>query len=450
MGSLRSGRFPEIQRWTLRGVATLLLAIPAPCLATWSIVLTDTETKEVAVGTVTCLTAYDLLAIVPVVVVGKGGAAVQAAGDFSGIRRPIIFDHLKLGTSPQDILTILAGISGHQSRQYGIVDTQGRKVTFTGSSCSQWAGGVVGSVDSLAYAIQGNILAGGCVVPAIEQAILNTEGDIPARLMAGMQAAQQTGGDGRCSCSTYDPTACGCPPGSFSKSGHIGAMVVARFGDTDDPVCSASGCADGDYFMKLNVAYQSSGAPDPVLQLQALFDAWRTALIGRPDAMQSTVTIVPEHLPPDGVSTAEMLVQLRDWQSAPLESGVATVSVSHAADSDGISGIGPVLDLGGGVFSVTLMAGHRSGIDRFLVEADDGVRSVLLAPAPVLRISLKGDGDGDGDVDLTDFAGFADCLSGPELPHALPNCPPFDFDADTDVDLTDFGQFQEAFTGPNP
>jgi hypothetical protein len=222
-------------------------------------------------------------------------------------------------------------------------------------------------------------------------------------------------------------------------------MVVARFGDTDDPVCSASGCADGDYFMKLNVAYQSSGARAPVLQLQALFDAWRTSLIGRPDAMQSTVTIVPEHLPPDGVSTAEMLVQLRDWQSAPLESGVATVRVSHAADSDGISGIGPVTDLGGGVFSVTLVAGYGSGIDRFLVEADDGVRPVLLAPAPVLLISLKGDGDGDGDVDLTDFAGFADCLSGPDLPYPLRNCPAFDFDADTDVDLADFAGFQVVF-----
>ena len=60
-------------------------------------------------------------------------------------------------------------------------------------------------------------------------------------------------------------------------------MVVARVGDTDDGNCSASGCVDGDYLMRINVAFQSSGNPDPVCQLRDLFDDWRADLVGRTD-----------------------------------------------------------------------------------------------------------------------------------------------------------------------
>lgn len=100
--------------------------------ATWSIVIVDAHSKELAVGTVTCRNQFDLLALVPVVVVGKGGAAVQAAGDFDGIRRPVIFEGLISVTAPQTLLETLAGIAGHQERQYGIVDILGRSITFAG------------------------------------------------------------------------------------------------------------------------------------------------------------------------------------------------------------------------------------------------------------------------------------------------------------------------------
>jgi uncharacterized Ntn-hydrolase superfamily protein len=167
-----------------------MLSITSASQGTWSICIADAESKEVAVGTVTCLNEFDLVALVPVVVVGKGAAAVQAAGDFDGIRRPIVFAELMNETLPADILDMLAGIAGHQDRQYGIADTLADAITFTGSDTFEWAGGVVGSECTMFYAIQGNILAGGCVVPAIEQAILTTPGDIPAKLMAGMQAAR--------------------------------------------------------------------------------------------------------------------------------------------------------------------------------------------------------------------------------------------------------------------
>jgi len=157
-----------------------------------------------------------------------------------------------------------------------MVDTSGSTYTFTGTQCGAWAGGTEGNYRNLAYAIQGNVITGSCVITAIERAILDDDlPDLPARLMAGMQAAKMMGGDGRCSCSQSNPPGCGCPPSDPGKSGHIGCMIVARPGDTDTPSCGVNGCANGNYWMKLNVARQSSSAPDAVDQLQVLYDEWR-------------------------------------------------------------------------------------------------------------------------------------------------------------------------------
>ena len=436
------------------GVAVLTLlgvsATSPSAHATWSIVIADSETKEVAVGTVTCLNNYDLLAIVPVVVVCKGAAACQASGDFYGQRRPIIFQQLMLGTPPSQILTMLAGISGHQSRQYGIADTQGRMLTFTGTQCLQWAGGVVGQQGNMVYAIQGNILAGSCVVPAIELAVRNTPGDVPAKLMAGMQAARQKGGDGRCSCSPSNPTGCCCPPPTFNKSGHICGMVVARIGDTDDPVCNASGCADGNYFMRLNVAFQSSNRPDPVTQLQGLFDTWRSGLVGRPDAIQSLAAFSPPTLPPNGHATGELLVTVRDWQGALVISGIQSVTVVHAADSAGISAIGAVTDLGNGTFSAALTAGTQTGVDRFVVTVNDGVRPVILIPEPELTYLELGDLNCDGLLDFDDINPFVLALGDPAgYLAAYPDCNALyaDCNADGAVDFDDINAFVALLGG---
>ncbi len=403
---------------------------------TWSITITDSRTGEVAVGTVTCLTSFDLLNLVPVVVVGKGAAAVQSAGDFDGIRRPIIFNGFMSGRSPQEILTLLEAVAGHQQRQYGITDTNGDMVSFTGSSNGAWAGSIVGTDGTISYAIQGNVLAGDCVLPAIEAAVLNTVGDIPAKLMAGMQAAKNNGGDGRCSCNNLFPTICGCPPPDFvpdvDKSGHIGAMVVARIGDLDDPICNAAGCAGGLYFMRLNVPNQNAAAPDPVVQLQALFDAWRAGLVGRPDAIQSTVTFDPGLIAPNGVSTSQMLISLLDWQGLPTTVPIQSVVVQHGATSAGLSTIGTVVDNGGGNFSVTLTSGMVPGTDEFTVTVDDGTGTVILAPEPSLEYFELGDIDGDGMVGIVDFLSLLGAWGPCPAPCAA------DLDGDGVVGILDF------------
>lgn len=422
-------------------IAALLLAallaggIPRAAEGTWSIVICDRRTREVGIASVTCLDNFDLLAITPVVRVGQGAGAVQAAGDFDGIRRPVIRTGLMNGTAPSAILTALAGLPGHSMRQYGIVDTLGRTTTFTGVSTGAWTGGGTGATGDWFYAVQGNVLAGPCVVPEIFAALQTSAGDLPTALMAAMQAARAEGGDGRCSCAPSTPTACGCPPASFVKSGHIGYFIIARIGDADDPACSASGCADGDYLYELNVAFQSASAPDPVEQLQTLFDARRAALAGHPDAIASTATLTEE------TGGRWLTISWLDHSGAPVTIPL-TVTVAHETGSAMASEIGPVTDLGGGVFTVFLAEDVDSGLDRFRVTANDGVRPVVLMPSPSFcagSVALGApDCDSSGTPDLCDIAsGAAVDVDGDGAPDGCPRFQRGDCNGDSVLNFPD-------------
>ncbi len=389
--------------------------------ATWSIVVCDQRTKEVGIASVTCLTSFDLLAATPVVRVGLGAAAVQAAGDADGTRRGYLSSGLSIGLDPALMISILGNYPGHTQRQYGIVDTRGRRRTFTGSQNMAWAGGFSGINGDLAYAVQGNILAGPCVLTDVEAAITTPGLDLPSRLMAGMQVARDAGGDGRCSCLTGPADSCGCPPAAFTKSGHIGYFVIARIGDIDDPICTAAGCADGDYLYTLNVPFQSVGSLDPVDQLQSLFANRRADLAGRPDAVFSQTSFTKT---PNGRT---LRVELRDFDDLPV-SIPATVLVEHAAASDGASQIGTVLDLGNGVFEVEITDNVETGIDQLSVTVDDGFRPVTLMPPPASYCAGSvadgaADCNGNGVADLCDLAaGTSEDLDGDG---DLDDCPRF-------------------------
>lgn len=223
-------------------IAAASMFIPTiPAFGTWSMLIVDTRTGEIAVGSCTCLTNLDLQALTPVLVVGVGACTAQSAGDTSQLNRTFIRDRLLEGVAPSDILQGLSVFDqAHLSRQYGFVDAQGRTATFTGSGAGAWAGGQTGSfyynyagyTGHIAYAVQGNVLTGSPVVEAAVDAIRNTDGDVAARFMAGMEAARAMGGDGRCSC-PGGVTTCGAPPTTFTKSAHIGYMLIARAGDRD-------------------------------------------------------------------------------------------------------------------------------------------------------------------------------------------------------------------------
>jgi len=117
-------------------VATALLA--APAFATWSIIIVNKRTGEVAVGSATCLDGFNLEHFLPVIVPGKGAACAQSSIDVTGANRVRLWNMLHEGADPQLMLERLhANDPLHQQRQYGIADFTHFPASFTGSGCGQ-------------------------------------------------------------------------------------------------------------------------------------------------------------------------------------------------------------------------------------------------------------------------------------------------------------------------
>ena len=364
-----------------------LVLLAAPASATWSIVIVNLVTGEVAVGIATCLTGFDLRPNTVVIVPGLGAAAAQSfVGPLS--LRQLIRDGLLSGESASQILASLAAAdTGHQSRQYGIVSLVGGEETFTGTGAGVWAGGLVGQVGNFRYAIQGNVLTGQPVITAAEQAILMTPGDLPDKLMAAMEAARVMGGDGRCSCSPSNPPGCGAPPPSFTKSSHIGLMIVSRPSDVDAACNGSLGCGAGDYWMDLNVANQPASALDPVLQLQALFNTWKANQVGRPDHYESTVTMSGTTLRANGSDTLTATVTLKDTQGNPLGNALPlTVGLALNSTVANVT-FGPVVPQANGTYTVTMQGNLTSGIAVLDVAVNDAFGRVGIWPQPMVTVT---------------------------------------------------------------
>lgn len=376
---------PSLRSFVLACLALLSFAVPAA--ATWSIVIVDLATGEVAVGIATCLTGFDLRPNTVVVVPGHGVAAAQSfVGPLS--LRQLIRNGFLNGDSAQQILAQLAVADpGHQSRQYGIVSLTGGEVTFTGTGAGGWAGGVVGQSGTLRYAIQGNVLTGQPVVTEAELAIQNTPGTLADKLMAAMEAARVMGGDGRCSCTQGNPTGCGAPPPNFTKSSHIGLMIVSRPSDADAPCGGGLGCGAGDYWLDLNVANQQASDPDPVLQLQTLYQTWKQNQIGRPDHFESVVTTSSSTMRANGIDTVTVTVELKDGSGAPI--GNTLPLDVQLADNGSVGNVafGPINRLPNGTYEFTMQGDLESGVAVLDIGATDAFGRVGLWPRETVTVT---------------------------------------------------------------
>jgi uncharacterized Ntn-hydrolase superfamily protein len=364
----------------------VLACLLAPASATWSILIVDLATGEIAIGIATCLTGFDLKPNTVVVVPGFGVAAAQSFVGPQSLRE-LIRTGLLAGTPASVILQQLATADpGHQSRQYGIASVYGGLVTFTGSGAGAWAGDLTGQSGTLRYTIQGNVLTGQAVITAAEQAILSTPGSIGDKLMAAMQAARAMGGDGRCSCSASAPTACGAPPASFAKSAHIGLMIWSRASDVDAPCNGIAGCGAGSYWMDLNVANQTANAPDAVVQLQGLYNTWKQSQVGRPDHYQSTVTMSGTTLRANGVDTLTGTVVLRDALGAPLGNSLPVTVALRAGSTVGNVTFSPVTPQPNGSYTFTMRGGLDAGQATLDVAVTDAFGRVGIWPQPVVQV----------------------------------------------------------------
>jgi Uncharacterized conserved protein len=166
-------------------------------------------------------------AVVPFAQANAGAVATQSFANTSFGPRGL--ELMATGSSAQEALQqLLKDDLDRELRQVGLVDAKGGSATFTGNKCFAWAGGVSGK----GYAIQGNILASGKVVPAMEKAFIKAKGKLPDRLLAALLTGDRSGGDkrGRQSAAMYvvKPNA--------GYGGYLDRWLDYRVDDHENPV----------------------------------------------------------------------------------------------------------------------------------------------------------------------------------------------------------------------
>ena len=271
----------------MRRVLPLLvvaLLVPSTASATWSIIAVDKSTKRVVIASATCVNNNDefLKGVQAVVVPGKGVAACQASVDGTHANQMLVFAEIQKGTDPSRIIELLSQDPAFQSRQFGIVDLEGRMAGHSGLTNGYVSQDIQGRVPGteIYYSIQGNILRPGEVVPNAVKAFLNTKGALTDRVMAAMDAADAAGGDSRCTCPP--PPTDGSTPANAceGKTSHIAYILAADATDTNGDSHN-----NGKYAMYITVAQPGTdrgpGAIkagenlNPVKTLRVRYDAWR-------------------------------------------------------------------------------------------------------------------------------------------------------------------------------
>lgn len=206
-----------------------------------------------------------------IVVPGVGVAAAQAGVDRDRENQALIYEQLREGTDPRLILDMLFADPEIQRRQFGIVDVQGRSIGFSGSENNAASLSVQGRVPGtdIYYSIQGNILASDAVVHNAARALEDAEGDVIEKVMAAMEAADDAGGDRRCTCETPPVPDAPCD----GRNAHVAYVLAA---DPDDPVGESFN--DGDYFLFIDVTDQNIEADEnanPVITLRMRYEDWK-------------------------------------------------------------------------------------------------------------------------------------------------------------------------------
>jgi hypothetical protein len=196
-----------------------------------------------------------------------------------------VFEELKRGTDPARIVEMLSEDPGFQSRQYGIVDLQGRAAGHSGLANGFVSQDIHGQVPGtqIFYSIQGNILRSGSVVPNAVKAFLAAQGGLTDRVMAAMEAADAAGGDSRCTCQTPAVPAESAAIPCALRTSLVAYILAADPGDKDGPGDQPNAHNNGRYSMYITVSQPNHGPKfniqpgenlDPVKTLRLRYDAW--------------------------------------------------------------------------------------------------------------------------------------------------------------------------------
>jgi uncharacterized Ntn-hydrolase superfamily protein len=167
---------------------------------TWSVLAVDGSTGETAIAVASCVPIETVLAV-PGFAPGRGALVTQSY--LLDGERERGLELLGQGRSPEQVLAALVDPAydpDFELRQLAIVDLDGRVAQRTGHDALAYAGDGVVRRGAIAVAVQGNILTGPEVVAAaLDAARLDGPCDLPARVLAALEAGGRDGrGDARC------------------------------------------------------------------------------------------------------------------------------------------------------------------------------------------------------------------------------------------------------------
>jgi uncharacterized Ntn-hydrolase superfamily protein len=160
----------------------------AELFSTYSIVARDGETGQLGGAVQTHQVGVGR--IIPMALPGLGVVNSQSLANVS--LAPIALAMMREGVDPQQIMAgLVASDPGAPRRQVGMVDAQGRVAAFTGEGCIPSAAHHMGE----GYAVMANMMTRDTVIAAMCAAYESATGDLAARMLAALQAAQAEDGD---------------------------------------------------------------------------------------------------------------------------------------------------------------------------------------------------------------------------------------------------------------
>jgi uncharacterized Ntn-hydrolase superfamily protein len=165
-------------------------ATPLRPVHTYSIVARDPATGELGVAVQSHW--FSVGALVSWAEPGVGAIATQSFVDPSYGPRGL--ELMRGGASAADALArLLAEDQARDVRQVAFIDATGRAAAHTGAKNIEYAGHQVGD----GFSVQANMMGNEKVVPAMARAYETTDGDLAARRLGALAAAQAAGGDVR-------------------------------------------------------------------------------------------------------------------------------------------------------------------------------------------------------------------------------------------------------------
>lgn len=275
---------------TLALALACVVAVPATARATWSVIAIDTKTGQVIIASATCVRqgafsqrqpnpARDLMDVQAVIVPGIGVAACQAGADNTRANQMLVYNELRKGTPPTEILEMLKRDPDIERRQFGIlaipnggtITARNNMAGFNGANNSVYSLYFGGQVGDLYYQVQGNTLMGYDVVQKAALAFTRATGTMADHVMAAMEAADANGGDKRCNCANNPLDFVPCD----NKTAHVAYIAIADKGDAVGVTHN-----DGKYFAYISATdadIVKGESANPVKTLRMRYDAWKRA-----------------------------------------------------------------------------------------------------------------------------------------------------------------------------